>query len=276
MIIDKIIDIIQLFYRNFYQLLQEVIIMLHHHTIDKLKTMKLNGMAQAFEEQLNTPSIENLSFEERIGILIDREDSFRQNRKLTQLLNNAKLKYSTACIEDINYNADRHIDKNQMASFASCDWIKKGYNLMITGATGCGKTWIANALGNQACRLGFSTFYIKMSKLYDLLRIAGGEGGLNAQVTKLVKYDLLIIDDFGLCKPANADRNNFLEVVDDRYKKSILITSQLPIENWHDAIGEATLADAIIDRLINNSNMLKLKGESLRKNKENLTNNERS
>jgi DNA replication protein DnaC len=250
--------------------------MLHHHTIDKLKTMKLTGMAQAFEEQLNTPSIENISFEERIGILIDREDSFRQNRKLKQLLNNAKLKYSTACVEDINYNTDRYLDKAQMTSFASCDWIKKGYNLMITGATGCGKTWIANALGNQACRLGLTTFYTKMSKLYDHLRIAEGEGNFKALLAKLIKYDLLIIDDFGLCKPTNVDRNNFLELVDDRYKKSILITSQLPVENWHEAIGEATLADAIIDRLINNTNVLKLKGESLRKNKENLTNNERS
>jgi DNA replication protein DnaC len=249
--------------------------MLHHHTIDKLKEMKLSGMAQALEEQLNTPSIANISFEERIGILIDREESFRQNRKLTQLLNNAKLKYS-ACIEDVNYNADRHLDKAQMASFASCDWIKKGYNLMITGATGCGKTWLASALGNQACRLGLTTGYIKMSKLYDQLRIAGGDGSFKAQVTKLVKYDLLIIDDFGLCKPTNIDRNNFLEVVDDRYKKSILITSQLPVENWHESIGEATLADAIIDRLINNAHVLKLKGESLRKNKENLTNNDRS
>jgi DNA replication protein DnaC len=250
--------------------------MLHHHTIDKLKTMKLNGMAQAFEEQLNTPSIENISFEERIGILIDREDSFRQNRKLKQLLNNAKLKYSTACVEDINYNTDRYLDKTQMTSFASCDWIKKGYNLMITGATGCGKTWIANALGNQACRLGLTTFYTKMTKLYDHLRIAEGEGKFKALLAKLIKYDLLIIDDFGLCKPTNVDRNNFLELVDDRYKKSILITSQLPVENWHEAIGEETLADAIIDRLINNTNVLKLKGESLRKTKENLTNNERS
>jgi len=245
--------------------------MLHHHTIDQLKTLKLHGMAQSLEEQLAAPNINQLSFEERIGMLTDREVSFRDNKRLGRLIAHAKLKHA-ACVEDIDYSAERQLDKKQIAGLSSCQWINKGYNLLITGATGCGKTWLACALGNQACRIGLSVSYLRMTKLCEQLRIAQGDGSFQMKLTQLAKIHLLIIDDFGLSSPSQIDRNNLLEVVDDRNNKSTIITSQLPVEHWHSFIGESTLADAILDRLTSNCYQLNLKGESLRKKKQALTN----
>lgn len=245
--------------------------MLHHHTIDQLKNLKLNGMVQSLEEQLAVPDISQLSFEERIGMLTDREISFRDNKRLGRLLTQAKLKHA-ACVEDIDYNQERQLDKKQILGLSSCQWIHKGYNLLITGATGCGKTWLACALGNQACRIGLSVSYMRMSKLCEQLRIAQGDGSFQIKLTQLAKINLLIIDDFGLSSPSQIDRNNLLELIDDRNNKSTIITSQLPVEHWHNYIGESTLADAILDRLTSNCYQLNLKGESLRKKKQALTN----
>ena len=187
-------------------------------------------------------------------MLTDREVSFRDNKRLGRLLTQAKLKHA-ACIEDINYSQERQLDKKQILKLSSCQWIHKGHNLLITGATGCGKTWLACALGNQACRIGLSVSYLRMSKLCEQLCIAQGDGSFQIKLTQLAKINLLIIDDFGLSVPSQLDRNN----------KSTIITSQLPVEHWHNYIVESALADTILDRLTSNCYQLNLKGESLRK-----------
>ena len=173
---------------------------------------------------------------------------------------------SNACIEDINYRHARGLDRSRMASLASCDWIRKQLNLCITGATGTGKTWLACAFGNQACRQGFSVRYLRVPRLFEMLRIAQGDGSYPRLMNQLAKTDLMVLDDWGLQKLSAPQRNDLMEIIEDRYGlRSTLIASQLPIEHWHDYVGDATLADAILDRLLHNAQRLLLDGESMRK-----------
>ena len=239
--------------------------MLHRHTLDKLHTLRLTGMAAAFEQQLAQPAAQELSFEERFALLLDQEILYRDNRRLARLLKAAKLRVG-ACVEDIDYRHPRGIDRSFMSTLASCRWIERHQNLAITGPAGSGKTWLACALGNQACRLGLSVRYVRLPRLFEMLRIAHGDGSYPRLMNQLAKTDLLILDDWGLQKMAAAQRNDLMEVIEDRYGlRATLIAGQLPIEHWHEYIGEATLADAILDRLLHNAHRLPLKGESLRK-----------
>jgi DNA replication protein DnaC len=244
--------------------------MLHQHTLEKLHALKLTGMAAAFEQQLAQPAIEELSFEERFALLLDQEILYRDNRRLARLLKAAKLR-SNACVEDIDYRHPRGIDRSFMSTLASCQWVQRHHNLCITGPTGSGKTWLACALGNQTCRQGLSVRYFRLPRLFEMLRIAHGDGSYPRLMNQLAKTDLLILDDWGIQKTATAQRNDLMEVIEDRHGlRSTLIASQLPVEHWHEYIGEATLADAILDRLLHQTHRLPLKGESMRKKQQKL------
>ena len=234
-------------------------------TLQTLRALKLTGMADAYEMQLGQPEAQDMAFDERLAILVDQEASARENRKLSRNLRAAKFRDS-ACLEDIYYRAHRGIQKSQMASLANCQWIRSHQNLCITGPTGTGKTFLACAFGNQACRQGLSVRYYRLPRLLETLRIARGDGSLLRVMAALAKVDLLIFDDWGLQKPEAQERTDLLEVLEDRYKdRSTLVSSQLPVKAWHGYLGEATLADAILDRLIHNAHKLALAGESMRR-----------
>ena len=239
--------------------------MMHHHTIDKLKTLRLSGMARALERQLEDPGQQELDFETRLGLLVDQEMIERENRRLNRLLKAAKLR-TTACSEDIDYRPARGLERSQIASLVTCQWIQRRHNLIITGATGTGKTWLACALGQQACRNGLSVRYLRLSQLFEELTIAHGDGSWARRMARLAKTDLIILDDWGL-KPITANqRSDLMDLIEDRHNiASTLIAGQLPVDHWHDYIGEPTLADAILDRLVNPAHRLTLSGDSLRK-----------
>ena len=242
--------------------------MLLQQTRDQLNTLRLTGLQQALDEQLTQPSISELSFEERLAMLIDREVLYRENRRLDRLLRSARLRVQ-ACAEDIDYRHRRGLDKSQMASLLTLDWIQKSLNLCLTGPTGCGKTWLACAFGNEACRRGFSVRYLRLPRLFEMLRIAHGDGSYARLMKQFLKIDLLMLDDWGIHAINSTQRNDLMEVIEDRYgRRSTLIASQLPTEHWHDYIGEATIADAILDRILHSAHRLKLNGESMRKTKE--------
>lgn len=239
--------------------------MAHQHTIERLHTLRLTGMAEALSHQLAQPEIGQLSFEERLALLVDEELIYRDNRRLTRLLKAAKLRQS-ACVEEIDYRHPRGIDRAYLTSLTHGHWVERKQNLCITGPTGTGKTWLACALGNQACRQGRSVRYFRVPRLFEQLRIAHGDGSYARLMNQLAKTDLLILDDWGIQKLTAPQRNDLMEVIEDRSGlSSTLIASQLPVESWHDFIGEATLADAILDRLLHNAHRLPLKGDSMRK-----------
>ena len=240
--------------------------MLIEQTLRTLHALRLPGMATAFAEQQINAAVSSLSFDDRFGLLVDREQTWRENRRLTRLLREAKLKCSQACIEDIRYGGGRKLDKSLMAHLSSCQWIRGHQNLVLTGATGCGKTWLACAFGNAACRQGLSVAYVRTPRLFEELRIAHGDGSFGKRLSALAKTDLLILDDWGLAPLNQAERNDLLEVIDDRVgTRATLITSQLPIEHWHAYLNDPTLADAILDRVLHAAHKVALTGESLRK-----------
>jgi DNA replication protein DnaC len=250
--------------------------MLIQQTREHLHTLRLTGMLQALEEQMEQPAMAELSFEERLGILVDREILYRENRRLERLLRAAKLRVG-ACVEDIDYRHARGLEKPRMASLITLDWVRQSLNLCLTGPTGCGKTWLACALGNEACRRGFSVRYLRLPRLFEMLRIAHGDGSYPKLMNQLLKTDLLILDDWGIQKISAAQRNDLMEVIEDRHGRcSTLIASQLPVEHWHEYIGEATIADAVLDRLLHGAHRLNLTGESMRKTRAKLTDRDRS
>jgi DNA replication protein DnaC len=239
--------------------------MLKQHTREQLQALKLVGMLDALDQQQAQPATHDLAFEERFALLVDREALHRENRRLARLLKAAKLRVD-ACVEEIDYRHPRGLQKARMAQLASLDWIRQSLNLCLTGPTGCGKTWIACALGNQACRQGLSVRYLRLPTLLEQLRIAHGDGSYVRLMGQLLKTDLLILDDWGIQPLTRPQRNDLMEVIEDRHdRRSTLIASQLPIDHWHEYIGEATLADAILDRLLHGAHRLNLTGESMRK-----------
>ncbi|HAK60919.1 MAG TPA: AAA family ATPase [Nitrospiraceae bacterium] len=249
--------------------------MLIQQTREHLHTLRLTGMLQALDEQLEQPAMAELSFEERLAILVDREVLYRENRRLERLLKTAKLRVG-ACVEDIDYRHPRGLEKPRMASLVALEWIRQSLNLCLTGPTGSGKTWLACAFGNEACRRGFSVRYLRLPRLFEMLRISHGDGSYTKLMNQLLKTDLLILDDWGIQKVSAAQRNDLMEVIEDRHgRRSTLIASQLPTDHWHEYIGEATIADAILDRLLHGAHRINLTGESMRKTKEKLTDRDR-
>jgi DNA replication protein DnaC len=241
--------------------------MLTHPTLDQLRVLKLDGMARALEEQRLLPACQDLAFEDRLGLLVDRERSWRDGRRLERLLRAAKLKHAGACLEDISYSGGRGIDKRLVANLSGGDWIRQGQSILLTGPTGVGKTWLACALGQQACRQGFPVLYQRVPRLTETLRIAHADGSFGRLLVQLARIDVLILDDWGMTPLDQAARHDLLEVIDDRSSsKSTLITSQLPIDHWHAWLNDPTVADAILDRLVHRSHRITLKGESRRKN----------
>ncbi|MED5467657.1 MAG: IS21-like element ISSpu5 family helper ATPase IstB [Pseudomonadota bacterium] len=250
--------------------------MLKHPTLDKLHALKLTGMAAALADQSATPDITDLSFEERLGLLVDREMTERDNRRMSSRLRRAKLRHA-AILEDIDYRNSRGLDKGLIQSLASCQWVKEHLNALITGPTGVGKTWLACALAHKACREGYTAQYVRLTRLLRELTIAKGDGQYSKLLTSLAKVDVLILDDWGLMKLSAENRRDVLEVLEDRHgRRSTIATSQLPIEEWHGVIGDATLADAILDRLVHNAYKINLRGESMRKQQAKLTGTETS
>ena len=245
--------------------------MLNHPTLDQLKAMRLTGMAQAFEEQLHDSNVDALSFDDRLAFLVDREHTLRSNRQLANRLRRAKLKLQ-ATLEDLDFHTRRGLDKTRIRELANSRFIKDHLNVLITGPTGVGKTYLACAIAHSACRNGFTARYLRLPRLLQDIVIARGDGSYPRFLTQLAKTDLIILDDWGLA-PLNAEqRRDLLDILDDRHAtRSTVVTSQLPVKQWHDIIGEPTLADAILDRLVHNAYTLNLKGESMRKKHNNLT-----
>lgn len=239
--------------------------MLNEQTFDKLYGLKLFGMAEAFKEQLQQPNLNGLSFEERFGLLVDRQWTFKEDYRLQRLLKDAKLKIQ-ACPEDIDYKNPRGIDKSVITRLLSCDWVQKHQNVIISGPTGVGKTFLACALAQKACRQGFRAFYIRLPKLFYHLALAKADGSYPKTMKNLLRAQILVMDDFGLAPLTDPERRDLLEVIEDRHSaSSTIVTSQLPIDNWHEHIGDPTIADAILDRLIHNAHRINLKGGSMRK-----------
>jgi len=245
--------------------------MLIHPIFDKLQTLRFFGMLSALEDQIKMPDIEKLSFDERFGLLIDRELIDRQNRRFKTRLRKAKLRQN-ACIEDIDFRHPRGLDKSVIMQLASGQWIKEANNLIIVGPTGVGKTYLACALAHKACQQDYSALYFRLPRLLQQLDIAKGDGRYGKLLKSFAKTNLLIIDDWGLKKLIKEQSHDLLEIFEDRHRlRSTLITSQLPVEHWHEIIGNPTLADAILDRLVHNAYRINLKGESMRKKKSKLT-----
>jgi DNA replication protein DnaC len=233
--------------------------MLTHPTLEKLHQLRLRGMAKGLQEQMEQPEAEGLSFTDRLALLIDREVTERESWHLKIRLRHARLQIN-ACVEDIDYRSPRGLDKTLMLRLAGCDWIRRHDNVLIVGPTGTGKTYLACALGQKACREGFHVVYRRAPRLFSEILQAKGEGRHLKFLTALAKADLLIIDDWGLAPLDDEQRRDLLEIMDDRHiNRSTLITSQLPIEKWHEMIGDGTLADAILDRLVHNAHKIKMK-----------------
>lgn len=238
---------------------------LNQLTVDKLRKLRLAGMAEGFLAQLQAPDYASLSFEERFGLLVDQEWTYREGRRLARLLRAAKLRLP-ACLEDTDYSQPRGLDRSVMAGLATGQWLRAHQNAIITGPTGVGKTFIACALGNAACRQGFSARYYRLPRLLSDLVLARGDGSYPKLLAQLAKTDLLILDDWGTTPLPAAECRELFEVMDARCQlHSTVVASQLPIEDWHGAMADPTIADAILDRLVHNAHKIFLKGESMRK-----------
>jgi DNA replication protein DnaC len=234
-------------------------------TLEKLKKLKLLGMARAYQTSLENDKLLELSADELINMLVEAECDDRLNRNIERRLRNAKFRYQSN-IENVDFGADRNLDKNQMMRFAECTFIKKHENILITGSTGIGKSHLATALGHQACTLGFKVFYANLAKLFSKLKMGKADGSYIREILRIERQDLLILDDFGLQPMDSQNRSALMEIIEDRHKKaSMIITSQLPVNCWHEVIGEKTIADAILDRIVHDAHRIELNGESMRK-----------
>ncbi len=234
-------------------------------TLEKIKKLKLSGMARAYQTSLENNILSKLSADELITMLVEAEWDDRLNRNIERRLRNAKFRYQSS-IENIDYEADRNLDRNQIMRFAECTYIGKQENILITGSTGIGKSHVATALGHQACTLGYKVYYANMAKLFSKLKMGKADGSYMREISRIERQDLLILDDFGIQPFDNQSRSSLMEIIEDRHgKRSTIITSQLPVLKWHEIIGENTIADAILDRIVHQSHRIELSGESMRK-----------
>lgn len=240
--------------------------MLDASTIEKLSALQLDAMAAAWQEQQRRTDHEVLTFDERFGMLVDAQWLARENRRLQRALKEARLRLTQASLEAIDHRPTRPLDKALLRQLATGRWISEHHNVVITGPTGTGKTFIACALAHHACRSGFRALYRRLPRLFEELTLAHADGSYIRLLARLARIDVLVIDDWGLAPPRDQDRRDLLEIFEDRYGlRSTLLTSQLPIEHWHDHLGEATVADAICDRLLHNAHRIALQGPSWRK-----------
>jgi DNA replication protein DnaC len=235
-------------------------------TIEKLTTLRLEAFAAAWAEQQKNPEVQKLSFDERLGLLVDAECLHRENKRLGRLLKDAKLRISNACVEDIDYPPRRELEKATIRQLASCRWVEEHQTIAITGMTGTGKTYVACALAQQACRKGFRAIYRRATRLNDELMLARADGSYTVLLARFARADVMVIDDWGLAPPKDQERRDLLEIAEDRCgARATIITSQLPTAKWHDHVGDPTVADAFCDRLLNNAHRIVLKGPSRRK-----------
>ncbi len=247
--------------------------MLNEPTLEKLHALRLRTMADAWGAQQRDTAVGAMSFDERFALLVDAEYLARDNRRLARLLKDAELRIPNACLEDVDVSAARGADRGMVRQLGTCVWIAEHLNVLVTGATGVGKSYMASALGQAACRRGLRVLYRRVPRLFDEIALARSDGSYARLLGKLAKADLLVLDDLGLGTPTEAHRHDLLEVLEDRYgKSSTVVTSQLPVAKWHEWIGDPTVADAVLDRLVHNAYKLDLKGPSKRKEKNSTTN----
>ena len=240
--------------------------MLHQHTLDQLRGLRLDGMIAALGDTAIQAATEALPFEQRLALLVQRELDWRDAKRVARLLKAARLKVSSACIEDIDWRAGRGLDRHLIAALSEGDWIRHGRNVLITGATGCGKTWLGCALAQQAARQGFSVLYTRATRLLQELQVAHADGSFGKRLATLARLDLIVLDDLAIAPIAAQERQDLLELLDDRVgSRSTLITSQMPTRAWHQWLAEPTIADAIMDRLMHGAHTIELKGDSLRR-----------
>lgn len=234
-------------------------------TIEKMKTMRLHGMAEGFKNLLETGRTMKLTIDEAVSYLIDAEWDFKHNRRLERLVRAARFRYQ-ASLEELDFNLDRNIDKNKIMRLSDCSWIKKGEDILITGPTGIGKSYLGTALGFQACQYGYSVGYYASSRLFTELEMGKTDGSYLKIMSKILKHNLIILDDFGLEKLSDVSRMALLEIIEEFHRrKSVIIVAQIPVSLWHNIIGEPTIADAIMDRVVFNSHRIELQGESVRR-----------
>lgn len=240
--------------------------MLNEPTLEKLRGLRLGAFAEAWQEQRQNIEIESLTFDERLAMLVDAEWLDRWNKRLARNLREAKLRLNDACVEEIDYAANRKLDKAVIRGLTSCDWVRQNQNVVITGKTGTGKSYLACALAQQACRKGYRALYRRVPRLFEEILLARAEGSYPRWLAKLARIDILILDDWGLAPLRDSDRLDLLEIMEDRYgNRSTILTSQLPVNKWHDQVGDPTIADAFCDRLLHNAHRIALSGPSRRK-----------
>ena len=239
--------------------------MLNQPTLDKLQTMKLHGMAESFRAQLETADAHSLTFEERFAMLVDQQWLWKENRALARRLRAARLK-EKGVVEDIDYQHPRGLDRKLLRTLASSEWVRQHQNVLLLGPTGIGKTWLACALAQKACRDGFTILHKRTAELFRELAVAHVDGSLGRLLLKLSRVDILVLDDFAMAPLKESERRDFLEICDDRYqRRSLILTSQMPLSHWHEQIGDVSVADSILDRVVHNAYRLELNGESMRK-----------
>ncbi|MCL4686722.1 IS21-like element helper ATPase IstB [Myxococcota bacterium] len=242
--------------------------MLTHPTLEQLSELRLHALARAWRGQQDDPSLGDLGFDERLALLVEAEWSDRQNKRLGRLLREAKLRITGACLEDLDYVKERNLDRSLVRQLAGGRWIEAHHNVVISGATGVGKTFLACALAQQACRLGYRALYRRAPRLFDELALARADGTYPRLLARFARTDVLVLDDWGLAPVAETDRRDLLEIMDDRHGlRSTIWTSQIPVAQWHDHVGDPTVADAICDRLLHNAHRIVLQGPSRRKQK---------
>jgi DNA replication protein DnaC len=239
--------------------------MLNQPTLEKLQSMKLHGMADAFRAQLETTQSSSLAFEERFAMLVDQQWLWKENRALARRLRSARLK-EKGVIEDIDYQHPRGLDRKLIRTLATSEWVRQHQHILLLGPTGTGKTWLACALAQKACRDGFTILHKRAAELFRELAVAHADGSFGRLLSRLSRIDILVLDDFAMAPLKDSERRDFLEICDDRYqRRSLILTSQMPLAHWHEQIGDVSVADSILDRVVHNAYRIELNGESMRK-----------